>query len=92
MTIVAAPHVAEVFNSCHDRMAKMTDGGDDMQGIAGFLIGFFIASWVLVLGHHFGPSLFDEGVFQASLPIAYTGAIISVGVLAVALVAVALRR
>lgn len=63
-----------------------------MTGIFVFLINFFLACWVLVLGHHFGPSLFDKDVFQASLPIAYTGAIISVGVLAVAVTAMVIRR
>ncbi len=65
-----------------------------MTGIAIFLflVGFFIACWVLVLGHHFGPPLFDNAALQFGLPAAYTGAIISVGVLAVAVTAVVIRK
>ena len=67
-----------------------------MTGIAGFLICFFIASWVFVLGDQLGWQAFDSEagykVLWGSLPIAYTGAIISVGVLAVAVAAVVLRR
>ena len=67
-----------------------------MQGIAGFLICFFIASWVFVLGDQLGWRAFDPEAgyefLRGSLPIAYTGAIMSVGVLAVAITAVFLRR
>ena len=63
-----------------------------MTGIVIFLICFFIACWVLVLGHHFGPPLFDNAALQFGLPTAYVGAIISVGVLAVAVTAVVIRK
>ena len=67
-----------------------------MLGIAGFLICFFIASWVFVLGDQLGWQPFDPEngyeVLRGSLPIAYTGAIISVGVLAVAVTAVVIRK
>ena len=63
-----------------------------MTGIAIFLVGFFVACWVLVLGHHFGPPLFDNPALQFGLPAAYTGAIISIGVLAVAVTAVVIRK
>lgn len=76
----------------HDKMEQIIKDGGNMQGIAGSLIIFFIACWVLVLGHLFGPPLFDANFFQASLPIAYTGAIISVAVSAVAVTAIVLRR
>ena len=59
-----------------------------MQGIMAFLLVFFGACWILILGHHFGPGWFDLGVFQAGLPLAYTGGIISVGTLAVVIVGV----
>ena len=63
-----------------------------MQGIAGFLICFFIACWVYIIGDLLGWAILDYEVMKASLPIAYTGAIISVGVLAVAVTAAVLRR
>ncbi len=63
-----------------------------MTGIAIFLICFFIACWVLVLGHHFGPPVFDSAALQFGLPAAYVGAMISVGVLAVAVTAVVIRK
>ena len=59
-----------------------------MQGIMVFFLIFFLACWILILGHHFGPAWFDLAVFQASLPLAYTGGIISVGTLAVVVVGV----
>ena len=67
-----------------------------MGHIAVFLFGFFVACWVFVLGDQLGWQALDpEGgytVLRASLPIAYTGAVISFGVLAVAVAAVVLRR
>lgn len=67
-----------------------------MQGIAGFLICFFIASWVFVLGDQLGWKAFDPdtgyAVLRGGLPIAYTGAIMSVGVLAVAITAAVIRK
>ena len=63
-----------------------------MTGIAIFLISFFAACWVYVVGDLLGWEALNYEVMRASLPIAYTGAIISVGVLAVALAAAALRR
>ena len=63
-----------------------------MMGIAAFMICFFIACWVLVLGHHFGPPLFHNAALQFGLPTAYVGTIISVGVLAVAVTAVVIRK
>ncbi len=63
-----------------------------MQGIAIFLTSFFAACWVLVVGDRLSWSAIHYEVVQASMPIAYIGAMISVGVLALAVVAVALRR
>ena len=67
----------------------------DMQGVVYFLFSFFVASWVFVLGDQLGWQALDPEtgyeVLRASLPIAYTGAIMSVGVLAVAVVAVLQR-
>ncbi len=63
-----------------------------MPTIALFLISFFAACWVFVVGDRLGWSALEYEVMRASLPIAYTGAIISVGILAVAVAAVVLRR
>ena len=63
-----------------------------MTGIAIFLISFFAACWVYVVGDLLGWYALNYEVMRASLPIAYTGAVISVGVLAVVVAAVALRR
>ena len=62
-----------------------------MASIAGFLLSFFVACWILIAGYHLGVDLFHRSVFEASLPVAYTGAIISLGVATVYVVA-ALRR
>jgi hypothetical protein len=62
-----------------------------MGSIAIILLSFFGASWILILGTHLGFDMFDRSLFQASLPVAYTGGIISLGVVAVYIVA-ALRR
>ncbi len=63
-----------------------------MTGIAIFLISFFAACWVCIVGDLLGWDALNYEVMRASLPIAYTGAVISVGVLAVVVAAVALRR
>ncbi len=63
-----------------------------MAGIAIFLFSFFVACWVYVAGHLLGWGLLEYEVMRASLPIAYTGAIISVGVLAAAVAAAVIRR
>ncbi len=63
-----------------------------MHGVAIFLISFFAACWILVAGDRLSWRALHYEVVQASLPIAYIGAMISVGVLALAVVAVALRR
>ena len=67
-------------------------GGMIMAGLAIFLLSFFAACWVYVVGDLLGWGALEYEVMRASLPIAYTGAIISVGVLAVAVTAVVLRR
>lgn len=65
-----------------------------MQGVAFLIIGFFAACWVIVIGYHTGllalPQLtsFTEG----TLPLAYTGAAISVCGLAAAIVAGVLNK
>ncbi len=63
-----------------------------MQGVAIFLISFFAACWVIVIGHRLEWSAFHYDVMQASIPIAYIGAVMSLGVVALAVVAIALRR
>ena len=63
-----------------------------MTAIAIFLISFFAACWVYVVGDLLGWGALEYEVMRASLPIAYTGAVISVGVLAVAVAAAVLRR
>ena len=63
-----------------------------MPAIAIFLISFFAACWVYVVGDLLGWGALEYEVMRASLPIAYTGAVISVGVLAVAVAAAVLRR
>ena len=63
-----------------------------MAGIAIFLLCFFAACWVYVAGDLLGWGVLEYEVMRASLPIAYTGAIISVAVLAVAVTAVVIRR
>ena len=63
-----------------------------MSTIAVFLLSFFVACWVLVVGDRLGWGALEYEAMRGGLPIAYTGAIISVGVLAVAVAAVVLRR
>ena len=62
-----------------------------MGSIAIILLSFFAACWILIVGYHLGVDLFQRSLFQDSLPVAYTGGIISLGVAAVYVVA-ALRR
>ena len=62
-----------------------------MGSIGVILLLFFGACWILIVGNFLGFDLLKQDVFQASLPAAYTGAIISLGVAAIALVGV-LRR
>ena len=62
-----------------------------MGSIMAILLPFFGACWILIVGNLAGIELFEHTVFQASLPAAYTGAIISLGVVAIAAVGV-LRR
>ena len=62
-----------------------------MGSIAAILLSFFGACWILIVGSLLGFDLFERDVFQASLPAAYTGAVISLGVVAIAVVGV-LRR
>ncbi len=59
-----------------------------MAGIAVILLSFFAACWVLVVGYHLGIDLFQRSVFQDGLPAAYTGAIISLGVVAIVIVGI----
>ncbi len=62
-----------------------------MNGITSFLLVFFLACWIFVIGHQAGWDPLDPArypVMRSTLIIAYTGAIISAGVLAVAVVAV----
>ena len=62
-----------------------------MASVALILLSFFGACWILIVGYHLGVDLFQRSLFQDSLPVAYTGGIISLGVAAVYVVA-ALRR
>ena len=62
-----------------------------MASVAIILMSFFAASWVLIVGHHLGFELFQRPLFQDSLPVAYTGGIISLGV-AVVYAMAALRK
>ena len=59
-----------------------------MSNIGAILLPFFGACWILIIGNLAGFDLFQHSVFQSSLPAAYTGAIISVGVVAIAVVGI----
>lgn len=58
-----------------------------VASIAVILLSFFVACWILIVGYHLGVDLFQRSLFQDSLPVAYTGGIISLGVIAVYIVA-----
>lgn len=73
-------------------MRQRLERETDMPTIAIFLISFFAACWVYVIGDLLGWGALEYEVMRAGFPIAYTGAIISVGLLAVAVAAAVVRR
>lgn len=68
-----------------------------MQGVALLLVSFFIACWIIVIGYHVGftgfPALSHFDSFtRGTLPLAYTGAALSVCTLVLAIVTGALNK
>ena len=68
-----------------------------MQGVAFFLISFFIACWIIVIGYHAGFTGFParshlDSFTKGTLPLAYTGAALSVCTLVLTIVAGTLNK
>ncbi len=63
-----------------------------MASFALFLVCFFVVCWLFVIAHVVGWGPVHNPLMRPGVLIAYTGAVISVGVFTVAVAAVVIRR